>query len=281
MERESIRDFLRKALQEDVGSGDITTRACVADSRVSKADIIAREEFVLAGMPIVEELLSLVDTNLHFIERSDDGRVLRKDEVIATIEGKTASILTVERTALNILQRLSGIATLTRKFVEEVQGTGVKILDTRKTTPNMRVLEKYAVKVGGGFNHRMGLYDGILIKDNHIKAAGGIKEAVRRVRDYGTRMLKIEVEVETMEQVEEAIQAGVDIIMLDNMSLSAIREAVKLIRQSNPYIMIEVSGGVNLDNVRILAETGVDFISVGALTHSARAVDISLEIKTP
>ncbi len=279
MEKESIRDFLRRALQEDLGSGDITTNACIADSHVSRADIIAKEEFVLAGMPLVEELFHLVDPNLYFIKKLDDGSVLRKDEVIATIEGRTASILKAERTALNILQRLSGIATLTRRFVEKVKDTGVRILDTRKTTPNMRMFEKYAVRVGGGLNHRMGLYDGILIKDNHIKASGGIREAVRRVRDYGTRMLKIEVEAETIEQVKEALQEGVDIIMLDNMSLREIKEAVGLIRQQNPSVMVEVSGGVSLDNIRELAETGVDFISIGALTHSARAVDISLEIK--
>ncbi len=279
MEKESIKDFLRRALQEDIGSGDITTNACITNSHVSRADIIAKEEFVLAGMPLVEELFHLVDPNLYFIKKLDDGSILRRDEVIATIEGKTASILKAERTALNILQRLSGIATLTRRFVEKVKDTGVRILDTRKTTPNMRMFEKYAVKVGGGLNHRMGLYDGILIKDNHIKASGGIREAVRRVRDYGTRMLKIEVEAETIEQVKEALQEGVDIIMLDNMSLREIKEAVSLIRQQNPSVMVEVSGGVSLDNIRELAETGVDFISIGALTHSAKAVDISLEIK--
>jgi nicotinate-nucleotide pyrophosphorylase (carboxylating) len=273
-------EFLRKALIEDIGSGDITTNSIVQDTHTSRALIIAKSELVLAGMPFVKELFLLFDRDIRFHILKEEGSEIKKGETIAEINGKTATILTCERTGLNILQRLSGIATLTRRFVEKVKGTGVKILDTRKTTPLMRYLEKYAVRIGGGFNHRFGLFDGVLIKDNHIKAVGGIKKAIDLVKNNKAfhHLLKIEVETKDMEEVKEALEAGADIIMLDNMDIEEIKKAVRYIKGHSQRVLIEASGNVNLENVRAIAETGVDFISVGMLTHSAGAVDISLKI---
>ena len=211
-----------------------------------------------------------------FKERYRDGEIVRSEKIIIEISGNMRSLLTAERTALNFLQRMSGIATLTKKFVDSVKGFKAKIIDTRKTTPCLRILEKYAVQCGGGINHRFGLYDGILIKDNHIKAAGGIIKAVKRVRDNAPHLIKIEVETKSLKEVKDALNCKADVIMLDNMDIPAIKKAVKLI---DKRALIEVSGGVTLKNVSEIAATGVDYISIGALTHSARAVDISMEIR--
>lgn len=275
-----IKEFLKKAIEEDLSSGDITTELTIPSKKNSRASIIAKSDFILAGMPFVKELFLLYDPEIEFKILKDEGSWIKKGEVIAELKGKTHSILACERTGLNILQRLSGIATVTKRFVEEIKGTSARILDTRKTTPCMRYLEKYAVRMGGGYNHRFGLYDGILIKDNHIKAAGGIKKALNNIKKSRAfhHLLKIEVEVKDINEVKEALEAGADVIMLDNMDLEEIKKAVTIIREKKPWILIEVSGNVNLQNVRKIAETGVDFISSGMLTHSAEAADISLKI---
>ncbi|NOZ24518.1 MAG: carboxylating nicotinate-nucleotide diphosphorylase [Nitrospirae bacterium] len=276
--RSQIRSFLVAALNEDIAHGDITTELTVPEEHVSEAAVIAKDDFVLAGLPFVREVFALVDARIGFVEAVSDGSPVLKGSVIATLKGSTRGLLAGERLALNILQRLSGIATLTSRFVELVSGTGACIVDTRKTTPNMRYLEKYAVRMGGGNNHRFGLYDGILIKDNHIKAAGGIRRAIERTRGKVHHLMKIEVEVSTIEELAEAIQAGADIIMLDNMPVEVMREAVATARTYSPTPLLEASGGVSIDNVREIALTGVDLISVGALTHSAPSVDISMKI---
>lgn len=272
---DDIKDLIVNALREDIGPGDITTESLIAADVSGKAEIIAKESFILAGSDVARVVFKLVDPATSVTANQDDGQELPSGTVIATISGSLASLLTAERVALNLLQRLSGIATLTREYVKKIEGTKARILDTRKTTPGLRALEKYAVRVGGGKNHRFGLFDGILIKDNHIAAVGSINEAVKRARAKAPHTLRIEVETENIEQVREAISAGADIIMLDNMDIKTMREAVKLI---NGKALIEASGGINHNNVRQAAETGVDFISVGAITHSARAMDISMEI---
>lgn len=279
-----IRRFLQEALIEDIGSGDITTELIIPEKHQSIAHIIAKSDLVLAGLPFVRELFSLYDSTVKFNSLKHDGTELKSGETIAELGGNTRSILVCERTALNILQRLSGIATLTKRFVDAAKGSRVRILDTRKTTPCMRYLEKYAVRIGGGHNHRMGLYDGILIKDNHIKAAGGIKEAISTIKNKGPisppahHLIKIEVEVRNLDEVIEAIEAGADVIMLDNMDEETIKKAVRIIREKSPSVLIEASGNVTFENIRSIAETGVDFISIGALTHSAPAADITLKL---
>jgi len=269
--------LIKNALSEDIGSGDITTDSIVPSSRKGKAHIIAKDKAIVAGIPFAGEVFCQVDRRLRFRTLVADSGKVKKGDIICTIEGAAASILKAERVALNILQRLSGIATLTNQFVERVRGLDTRIVDTRKTTPGMRYIEKYAVRAGGGHNHRFGLYDGILIKDNHIEAAGSIRKAVAKVRK-ASRSLKIEVETDSLQEVAEAISARVHIIMLDNMSLTMMRKAVKMIRQKDKDIMIEASGNVSLDTVRDIALTGVDMISVGALTHSANAADLSLKM---
>ncbi|MFO7843299.1 MAG: carboxylating nicotinate-nucleotide diphosphorylase [Bacteroidales bacterium] len=232
-----------------------------------------KENGVLAGLPIAELVFREIDDDIEFSILKDEGETVKIGEKVAEISGRTRSILKGERLALNFLQRLSGIATYTRRYVEEVEGTDAKIVDTRKTTPNLRILEKYAVRVGGGTNHRMGLYDAVLIKDNHIRSAGGVKEAIKKVETG--HMVKIEVEVESLDDIEEALKAGTDIIMLDNMEPSEMKKAVDIIEDS---AIIEASGGIILENIREIAETGVDVISVGALTHQIRSIDISLDL---
>lgn len=273
----SVRETLQRALQEDLGHGDITSLLTIPEQARSSARLIAKEEFVLAGMPFAKEIFSLVDPEVIVVALSGEGSRIRKGDLIAEISGKARSLLAGERTALNILQRISGIATATRAYVDALQGLPVSIVDTRKTTPGMRFAEKYGVRTGGGRNHRFGLYDGILIKDNHIQASGGIRQAVTRARG-GHHLLKVGVEAGSGDEVREAIDAGADVIMLDNMTPPAMAEAVRLIREKNPKIVVEASGNVNLHNIREIAQTGVDIISVGALTHSARAVDISMEM---
>ena len=265
--------LIEHALLEDIHTGDITTQAVVPGKRAASARLIAKEEMVLAGIFVAERVFQRLSTDVDFTACLPEGGRAVKGDVLATIQGNAADLLMGERVALNLLQRLSGIATLTSRYVAAVQGTKARVVDTRKTTPGLRELEKYAVRVGGGINHRTGLYDGILIKENHIVAAGGITEAIRRARAYIPHTLKIEIETETLEQVDEALAAGADIIMLDNMDLADMRTSVAAIAGR---ALVEASGGVNLETVRAIAETGVDIISVGALTHSPRAMDISM-----
>lgn len=268
-----IDRLIEQALLEDIHTGDITTLAVVSGSRPAAARLIAKEPMIVAGLSTAARVFSILDSDIDFTACLNDGERAVQGTILATIHGEAAQLLMGERVALNLLQRMCGIATLTASFVEAVAGTGTRIVDTRKTTPGLRQLEKYAVRVGGGINHRTGLYDGVLIKENHIVAAGGITEAIRRARAYIPHTLKIEIETETLDQVDEALAAGADIIMLDNMSLDEMRSAVITI---NGCAQVEASGGVNLERVRAIAETGVDIISVGALTHSPRAMDISM-----
>ena len=272
-----VTDFLVKlALAEDLGPGDITTRALIDKNRKAKAEIKAKAAGVICGQAIAAEVFRHLDPRVKYSAKVKDGAFVKKGKVIAVVSGPARAILTGERTALNFLQHLSGIATLTRKYVARVKGQGPRILDTRKTVPGLRVLEKYAVKCGGGANHRMGLHDAILVKDNHLKIAGGVKKAVEGIRrQYGAKKA-IEVEAKKVKEVKEGISAGANRILLDNMSIATLRQAVKLCKKAR--VKTEASGGVNLQNVRAIARTGVNYISVGALTHSAPALDISLKI---
>ncbi|MBF0609225.1 MAG: carboxylating nicotinate-nucleotide diphosphorylase [Candidatus Magnetobacterium sp. LHC-1] len=275
----SVVDFIRSALTEDIGHGDITTSLTVDAGAIAEANVITKEALVLAGLPFFALVFELVGRGVgrgvEVRTLREDGTVLVKGDKIARVSGSTRSLLMGERVALNILQRLSGIATLTHSFVNKVRDLPVKVVDTRKTTPNMRYMEKYAVRVGGGANHRFGLYDCVLIKDNHIKAAGGITKAVERVRRGVPFLMKVEVEVGNMEQLREALKAGIDVVMLDNMSIDEMTQAVALV---NKRVTVEASGNVTLDNIRQIALTGVDIISSGYLTHSAQAADISMKI---
>ena len=263
------------ALAEDIGIGDITSNSIVPGERKATGTILAKDSGIIAGLEIAETVLNKVDLEIEFIPFVVDGEKIKIGDEIAKVKGAARSILTAERTLLNFLQRLSGIATLTDKFVEVVADYPAKIIDTRKTTPGWRALEKYAVRVGGGGNHRFGLYDAVLIKDNHIAIAGSITNAVKLARTETPHTTKIEVETETTEQVEEALRNRVDIIMLDNMTIEEMKRAVELIDHKT---IVEASGGITLDTVEQVAATGVDLISVGALTHSAMPLDISTEI---
>lgn len=265
---------MRLALLEDLGHGDITSLLIVAEGKAAKAVVRAKEDLVLAGMPFVKEVFSLVDPCIEIKSFFDEGDEITKGAVIAEVEGNARALLAGERTALNLLQRVSGIATLTRSYKKLVSDLRVKIVDTRKTSPGMRFFEKYGVRAGGGDNHRYGLYDGVLIKDNHIRIAGGVKEAVRLAKKTH-HLLKIEVEVGNFDELQDALDAGADVIMLDNMTSSDMIQAVKI---TNGRALLEASGNINIENIRAMAETGVDLISIGALTHSARAVDISMKI---
>jgi nicotinate-nucleotide pyrophosphorylase (carboxylating) len=270
-----IRNIIEVALIEDIGTGDITTSAVVRQEQRGKAQAIAKEDFVVAGIDIFKEVFWSLDQQTQFNFLVSDGHNVKKEDVIAEISGSLYYILQAERVALNLFQRMCGIATLTGKFVEAVRVTKAKIVDTRKTMPGLRLIDKMAVKIGGGFNHRLGLYDGVLIKDNHIAAAGGITAAVKAQKSCLTDILKIEIETKNLEEVQEALDCGVEIIMLDNMSLEEMEQAVILI---NGRALVEASGNVNLQTVASIAATGVDLISVGSLTHSVRAADISLLI---
>ena len=261
------------ALAEDVGKGDVTTEATVDAVATGSADVVVKEPGVVCGLEIAEAVFLAVDPELRFERLVDDGAVVAAGAPVARVAGPERAILTGERTALNFLARLSGIATLTRRYVDAVEGTGAAILDTRKTTPGLRALEKHAVACGGGRNHRFGLDDGVLVKDNHLRAAGSVATAVERLR--AATSLPIEVECDTLAQVTEALAAGADAILLDNMTTDRLRDAVALV---GGRARLEASGGVTLENVRAVAETGVDEISVGALTHSARSLDVSLEL---
>jgi len=278
LSQSKIDSILMEALYEDAGDGDVTTCAVIPESHRSRATLIAKEPFLLAGLPFAERIFRLVSPKSEFKAYKKDGDAVKRGIIIAKINGNTRDLLMVERTALNLLQRLSGIATLTRKFVDCVKGLSVKIVDTRKTTPGLRFFEKYAVRVGGGANHRFGLFDGILIKDNHINAAGGIKKTVRLAKKNAQHIFKVEVEVKNIREVKSALSAGAEIIMLDNMVIEDIKKSVEIIRKQNPHVTVEASGNIKMENVRAIAETGVDLISIGALTHSAVAVDISMNI---
>lgn len=262
------------ALEEDISTGDITTISTVPKDRYISGSFIAKSDGVLCGIEVVKAVFEYIDPDVKVNISYNDGSRVKSGDIIAKIGGKAVSVLTGERTALNFLQRLSGIATNTADAVEKTAGLPVKILDTRKTTPGLRVLEKYAVRTGGGFNHRLTLSDGVLIKDNHISAAGGIAKAVNAARRYAPHTLKIEVETETLEQVKEALDAGADIIMLDNMTLDAMKEAVRII---NKRALAEASGNMDEKDLRAVAETGVDYISIGALTNNVKPLDISLK----
>ena len=268
-----IDKIIEIALAEDIHTGDITTLSVLPKPRTMRARLIAKEPMVLAGVAVAGRVFAKLDPSTRFSAGFADGARLQTGDIIARIEGDAAVLLQGERVSLNLLQRMCGIATQTAHYVAEIEGTGARVVDTRKTTPGLRVLEKYAVRVGGGTNHRTGLYDGVLIKENHIAAAGGILEAVSLARAYIPHTLKVEVETESLDQVAIALQAGADIIMLDNMGLAEMSEAVALIGKR---ALVEASGGVNLQSIRAIAQTGVDIISVGALTHSVRATDISM-----
>ncbi|MBE9917146.1 carboxylating nicotinate-nucleotide diphosphorylase [Paenibacillus donghaensis] len=275
---EGLVESIRLWLKEDVGSGDVTTMTTVPAGHESKGIIHAKEDGIVAGIPVAELVFQVVDPSLSFTAHVKDGEHVSKGTVLAVVEGSTHHILTGERIALNILQRLSGIATRTRIFVDALEGLPAKLVDTRKTTPGHRMLEKYAVRVGGGANHRFGLYDAVMIKDNHIKAAGGIRRAVERARAHIPHTMTIEVETESLEQVEEALKAGADIIMLDNMDQALMKEAVRRIKTKAPHVSVEASGNVSLQTIKGIAECGVDVISVGRLTYSFESLDISLDL---
>jgi nicotinate-nucleotide pyrophosphorylase (carboxylating) len=268
-----LDDWLRAALREDLGSGDVTSEMLIPADLQGRAVVRAKESLVLAGLDIALRVFVLLSAEVRCRARARDGDRVDSGAVLLELEGPVRALLGAERVALNILQHLSGVATLTSKYVGAVEGTGARVLDTRKTLPGMRVLEKYAVRVGGGFNHRSSLSEGILVKENHLAACGGMAKAVEEMRRKAPHTLRVEVEASTLAEVEEAVRAGVDRILLDNMSVETIRKAVRAVRGA---ARLEVSGGVCLENVREIAETGVEAISVGRLTHSAPAADISL-----
>lgn len=270
----TLERVVEAALVEDVGTGDVTTEATVDADAVGTAELVTRAPGVVAGLEAAEAVFRALDPEIRFERLVDEGQTVTTPTAVARVSGPLRAILTGERTALNLLARLSGIATLTKRYVDAVAGTGAAILDTRKTTPGLRVLEKQAVAAGGGRNHRFGLDDGVLVKDNHLRAAGSIRDSVDRLR--ASTDLPIEVECDTLDQVAEALEAGVDAILLDNMSLDQLRAAVAL---AGGRARLEASGGVTLETVRAIAETGVDEISIGALTHSAPALDVSLELR--
>lgn len=271
-----IQKIIKAALAEDIGAGDITTLATVSPKKKGRAVAVAKENFVVAGLEVFEAAFQCLDPTVSFHQKVADGSRVRKGAILAGVEGKLAGILQAERTALNFFQRLCGIATLTAAYVDAVRNTQAKIYDTRKTVPGLRVLDKMAVRAGGGTNHRFGLYDAVLIKDNHIEAAGGITAAVAAQRKHLKRSLKIEVETKNLREVREALACGVDIIMLDNMTIDAMKKAVAFI---SGRALTEASGNVTLRRVAGIAATGVDIISVGELTHSVRAADISLKVR--
>jgi len=265
-------------LKEDLGRGDVTTQAVVRGGSRARGQFLAKQDLVLCGLEFAEAVFGVLDNAIALESHAYDGQFIGEGIRFARIDGPAAVLLAGERTALNLLQHMSGIATLTRAFVDKIRGTSARIVDTRKTTPGLRLIEKYAVSVGGGGNHRFGLDDGVLIKDNHIALAGGIKRAVELARNAASHLLKVEVEVSSLVQAREALEARTDVIMLDNMSATEIAAAAQLIREHAPDTIIEASGNITLDTVREVAESGVDLISVGAITHSARAVDISMKI---
>lgn len=274
----AVRRLIDLALEEDLGRGDVTTRAVIQAGTMATAHLVARQPMVLAGLDVCTAVFLRVDASIHVTELAKDGESLGAGATVAAYQGPAATLLAAERTALNFVQRLSGVATLSRAFVEAAAGTSLRIADTRKTTPGFRLLEKHAVRMGGASNHRYDLGSGVLIKDNHVAVAGGVGAAVERVRGKIPHGLKIEVEVDSLAELEEALAAGADIILLDNFALPDIVQAVARARNTRPQPILEVSGGVTLARITELARTGVDIVSVGALTHSAPAMDLALDI---
>lgn len=273
----STDELIDQALREDIGLGDITTENLISPDLSGTAVIVAKEPLTICGFDVARRVFQRLDPQIGYTPCFADGENVATGQTVLELEGSLIALLMGERTALNFMQRLSGIATLTRSYVELIKDTKVRLVDTRKTTPGLRALEKYAVRAGGGANHRTGLYDGVLIKDNHIAACGGIEKAVTRIRSKISHLIKIEVETTTLEEVREALAAGADVIMLDNMDVSRIQKAVAVI---DGRALVEVSGGITLKNLVQLAGTGVDLISIGALTHSARAMDLSMRINS-
>lgn len=271
-----IKNFIKQALIEDMPYGDITTDHLIDESNISTGYFLCKEDGVLAGLDVMKDVFLVIDSTFSFEDHFKDGDLIKKGDIISVVKGKTKSILNGERLALNIMQRMSGIASLTRQFVEKVSGYNTRIADTRKTTPNFRLFEKAAVIIGGGSNHRYNLSDAVLIKDNHIEASGGIKNAVKKLRKCIPHTTKIEIEVENLGMLKEALDVKADIIMLDNMSLEMMKEAVSI---NNHQAILEASGNMTLDRVLEVAKCGVDVISVGALTHSYQSLDISLRFK--
>lgn len=271
-----LSDIVARALAEDIGHGDITTALSIPPGTQARGAFLAKQAGVLSGLYVARECFRQLDTTVRFEEKTAEGEAFAAGVVLAEVTGPAASLLTAERVALNFLQRLCGTATLTRAFVDKVCGTRARIVDTRKTTPGLRILEKAAVRAGGGRNHRFALYDGILLKDNHIAAVGGVAQAVAAARAGAPHSLRIEVEVTDLQQLREAMAAGADTVLLDNMNLNLLEDAVAM---GGGRVLLEASGGVTLDTVSDIAQTGVDLISVGALTHSAGAIDISLELQ--
>ena len=274
MKGKTIDSIIEAALQEDLPQGDITSESIIPDDSRSRAIILAKEDGILAGMDVASRVFEKIDPDVEFKKEKNDGQKFSKGETLAELEGSSISILKGERTALNFLQRMSGIATTTRRFVEALKGTRSKILDTRKTTPGLRYLEKYAVKMGGGQNHRRNLSEMVLIKDNHLKLVGSISEAVKRAKERVAPGIKVEVEATCLTEAQEAVRSGADMVMLDNMSMGKMKEVVEWVEGRIP---LEVSGSVTLSKIREIAALGIDFISVGSLTHSYRSVDISME----
>lgn len=270
-----LEDIVRRALDEDIGFGDLTSEI-VDESLEGTAYFLAKEDFILCGVDVAKLVFKIYDDNLKVSFDCDDGESVKTGQRVGTVSGKLKSILTCERVTLNFLQRLSGISTFTAKIIDRIENISVSLLDTRKTTPLLRMLEKYAVRIGGGTNHRINLSDGILIKDNHIKACGGITKAVKQAKKIMRPLILIGVEVKTLEELKEALEVGAKHILLDNMSPEMIKEAVKI---NNGKATLEVSGGINIENIASYVIDGIDYISLGSLTHSARAVDISLEIE--
>ena len=272
-----VKDSLKRFLEEDLAWGDVTSDKILEgkDSIRVKAVIYAKEEGVMAGIDVPRYVFEILSPDIEYICHKKDGEDIKKGDVLAEVFGPASALLKGERVSLNLIQRMCGIATKTRRFVKMVEGFNVKITDTRKTMPGLRIFDKYAVEVGGGIKHRFGLADSVLIKDNHIKIAGGIKEAVERVKNKLSHTLKIEIEVENLEDLKEALEAGVDIILLDNMSPDMVRRAVEIV---DKRVILEVSGGIREDNIIDYAKTGVDVISIGSLTHSVKALDISLDL---
>lgn len=273
-----LADSIKQWLSEDIGMGDITTQSTISSEHQSKGIIHAKEDGVICGLPAANLVFQIVDADVRVTMMVEDGVHVSKGTVIAQAEGSTRSILMGERLALNLLQRMSGIATQTKHFVDALDGLPVRLVDTRKTTPGHRMLEKYAVRIGGGHNHRFGLYDAVMIKDNHIKASGGITSAIQQARQAIPHTMKIEIEIEQLDQMDEALSAQADIIMLDNMKPADMKLAVAHIKSIAPHVIIEASGGVTLESVHEIALSGIDVISVGGLTSSIQSLDISLDL---
>lgn len=271
-----VDDLVKRALAEDIGYADITTACLIPSEKVSTGVFYSKSRGILAGIEVCERVFTCLDPRIEFKKFKNDGDEITPGDTIAEITGSTARLLTGERLALNFLQRLSGIASKTREMVEAIKYYPAQLVDTRKTTPGLRVLEKYAVAIGGARNHRFGLFDGVIIKDNHIKAVGGIQKAISAVRNQIPHTLKIEVEVKNIDELQEALMARADIIMLDNMDLETLKKAVEV---ANGKTLLEASGGINEKNIVEIAKTGIDYISVGALTHSAISIDISFNLK--